>query len=143
MKNNIQTFKLDTQGLKKTINENPPTQIFFKGWSHPGLNPGPLDPQSSALPTQLRRLKDFGLKNFSIYISISTRFYQLKSCNAQWTTKQSLHRNFEVHQYKGIYLQMLKHKHQGEWNPQNQYNQILYQGSSNNYIDRMRQVKTD
>ena len=28
--NDIQTFKVDPQGFRKTINENPPTQEFFK-----------------------------------------------------------------------------------------------------------------
>ena len=27
---NIQSFKVDPQGFRKTINENPPTQEFFK-----------------------------------------------------------------------------------------------------------------
>ena len=51
MKKTIQTFKLDAQGFQKTMFENPPTQKFFWHCPHPGLNQGPLDLRSNALPT--------------------------------------------------------------------------------------------
>ena len=78
--------KLMPKGSKKPCLKIPPRKNFFWHWPHPGLNQGPLDLRSNALPTEPQRQKVLQKKLWPMNI---TRFL----CNS-FMNRSFYHQNF-------------------------------------------------